>query len=135
MENKRILIVDDESDVLEFLQLFLETNGYQVTTTDSCTQAIDFVRTQDFFLVITDIAMPEMDGYEIISEMTRIKARTCYVVMTGFGYNPKHTLVRIEEDHSCPCLFKPFNRAKVLEVVAKAFERYSTGECGSCKIE
>ena len=37
--------------------------------------------------------------------------------MTGFGYNPKHTLVKIYKTNRYPCLFKPFNRAKVAEAV------------------
>lgn len=124
MENKRILVIDDEPDVLEFLKLFFETNGYQVTTAENSQAAVDSVRTNDFFLIITDIAMPDMDGYEMILELQKIKPDTSFAVMTGFGYNPKHTLVRIREEGEYPCIFKPFNREKVLAVAENAFQQY-----------
>ena len=69
--------------------------------------------------------MPDMDGYEIVDRISKAKPRMRLAVMTGFGYNPKHTLVKIKEDHDCPCVFKPFNRAKVLEMVEKAFQQYN----------
>jgi DNA-binding NtrC family response regulator len=125
MKNKKILIIDDETDVLEFLQIFLESNGYEVTLSNKCQEALALVKSQDFFLVLTDIAMPGMDGYEILEEIMKLKPGTSIAVMTGFGYNPKHTLVRIKEDHNCPCLFKPFNQKKVIDVVKRAFERFN----------
>lgn len=126
MENKRILAIDDEPDVLEFLKLLLETSGYYVTTAENCQAAIDLLRNNDFFLIITDIAMPQMDGYEIISELKKIKPDISFAVMTGFGYNPNHTLVRIQEDGNVPCIFKPFNRDKILALVEKAWGRHKS---------
>jgi DNA-binding NtrC family response regulator len=124
MENRSILVVDDEEDVLEFLQFFLSSQGYHVEIETDCRQVIERVKKEDFFLLITDIAMPEMDGYEIINEVLKVKPNTKVAVMTGFGYNPQHTLVQIKEEHKCSCLFKPFNRNKVLKVVEQAFRNY-----------
>ena len=123
--NRKILVIDDEEDVLEFLKLFLEANNNEVIVADNCYSAIDLFCKHDFFMVITDIAMPEMDGYEIISKLHEIKPDTQFAVMTGFGYNPEHTLIKINEDYPSPCIFKPFNRKKVLEIISDAFEHYN----------
>lgn len=123
-DNNRILIVDDETDVLDFLRLFLGTSGWDITTVNTTHQAFEHLEKQHFFLVITDIAMPEMDGYELIHQLREKKIPSQVILMTGFGYNPKHTLVKINRTTRYPCVFKPFDRAKLQEVVQNAFNLY-----------
>ncbi|MDR2578736.1 MAG: response regulator [Chitinispirillales bacterium] len=123
-KNKRILVVDDETDVLEFLRIYLETMGWEVTAAPTVDQAFEELAARAYFLVITDIAMPEMDGYEFINEV-RARGDLCQIaVMTGFGYNPKHTLVKINKTMKFPCLFKPFDTGKVMDAVNGAHESY-----------
>ena len=122
--NKQILIVDDEVDVLDFLKIYLESLGWEITSVSSTTEAFGLLEQQTFFLVLTDIAMPEMDGYEFISRIKDLGIPSQLALMTGFGYNPKHTLVKIYKTNRYPCLFKPFNRAKVAEAVQQAWDKY-----------
>lgn len=123
-KNNRILVVDDEEDVLEFLKLYLGSLGWEVTTVNSTAEAFKILEQKAFFLVLTDIAMPEMDGYEFISKIKDKQIPSQMALMTGFGYNPKHTLVKIYKTIRYPCLFKPFNRAKVAEAVQNAWNLY-----------
>ena len=122
--NRRILAVDDEVDVLEFLKMLLESHGWEVTTVSSTAEAFTILEQKVFFLVLTDIAMPDMDGYEFISRIREKGIPSQLALMTGFGYNPKHTLVKIYKTNRYPCLFKPFNRAKVSEAVEQAWNTY-----------
>jgi len=122
--NKRILIVDDEVDVLDFLNLFLSSLGWEVFTAPTIANAMKALDEQPFFLVITDIAMPDMDGHEFISALQDRHIPSEVALMTGFGYNPNHTLVKIYKTVRYPCLFKPFNRTKVTETVQEAWNRY-----------
>jgi two-component system, sensor histidine kinase SagS len=122
--NNRILVVDDEVDVLEFLKIYLESLGWQVTTSPSVINAFEELEQRSYFLILTDIAMPEMDGYEFISKLNEKNVPSQMALMTGFGYNPKHTLVKIYKTIRYPCLFKPFNRAKVAEAVQNAWDIY-----------
>ena len=124
--NKRILVVDDEEDVLDFLKLFLESLGWEATTISSTGEAFHILEQKTFFLVLTDIAMPEMDGYEFISQIKAKGIPSQLALMTGFGYNPKHTLIKIYKTNRYPCLFKPFNRVKVSEAVEQAWKEYHT---------
>jgi DNA-binding NtrC family response regulator len=123
-KNKRILAVDDEEDVLEFLKIYLESLGWEVTTVSSTAEAFKELDEKSYFLVLTDIAMPDMDGYEFISKIKEKNIPSQMALMTGFGYNPKHTLVKIYKTIRYPCLFKPFNRAKVAETVQNAWDQY-----------
>jgi DNA-binding NtrC family response regulator len=123
-QNKRILVVDDETDVLEFLKIYLESLDWEVVTAASTSRAFEELEKQPFFLVLTDIAMPEMDGYEFVSKIKERKFPSQVALMTGFGYNPNHTLVKINKISQYICLFKPFNRAKLAETVHKAWDNY-----------
>lgn len=123
-KNKRILVVDDEADVLDFLKIFLESQGWEVTTISSTSGAFRELESTAYFLIITDIAMPDMDGYEFISSIKEKNIDSQMALMTGFGYNPKHTLVKIYKTIRYPCLFKPFNRVKVTEAVQNAWNIY-----------
>jgi two-component system, sensor histidine kinase SagS len=122
--NKRILIVDDEADVLDFLNIYLGSLGWEVTLASSTNDAFALLEKTTYFLVITDIAMPEMDGYEFIGNLKTMGIPSQVLLMTGFGYNPKHTLVKIYKTTRYPCLFKPFNRAKLSEAVRDAYDLY-----------
>lgn len=126
-KNNRILVVDDEVDVLDFLKIFLESQGWEVTTISSTAEAFKELENRPYFLVLTDIAMPDMDGYEFISKIKELQIPSQMALMTGFGYNPKHTLVKIYKTIRYPCLFKPFNRAKVTEAVQNAWATYHEG--------
>ncbi|MCL2182685.1 MAG: response regulator [Chitinispirillia bacterium] len=123
-KTKKILVVDDEIDVLEFLKIYIETMGWEVTTAPTVTQALEELGKQPYFLVITDIAMPDMDGYEFISAIKSQGFECQFALMTGFGYNPKHTLVKIYKTVKYPLLFKPFNREKVTEAINWAYGKY-----------
>jgi DNA-binding NtrC family response regulator len=125
--NKRILVVDDEVDVLDFLNIFLSSLGWEVSTASTIDETFRLLEADPIFLVITDIAMPEMDGHELISKLRERNIFSEVALMTGFGYNPKHTLVKIFKTFKYPCLFKPFNRVKVAETVQEAWNHYHEG--------
>ncbi|MBD3420783.1 MAG: response regulator [Chitinivibrionales bacterium] len=122
--NNNILIVDDEEDVLDFLRIFLESLGWTVTPAPSVHVALENLTGTSFFLVLTDIAMPEMDGYEFVSTIRDKNLPSEVALMTGFGYNPKHTLVKIKKIMRCPFYFKPFNRLKLAAGVRDAWVYY-----------
>ena len=128
--NKRILIVDDEADVLDFLKIYLGSLGWEMTLASSTAEAFALLETTSFFLVITDIAMPEMDGYEFVGNLKTMGVPSQVLLMTGFGYNPKHTLVKIYKTTRYPCLFKPFNRTKLSEAVRDAYDLYHKNSPG-----
>jgi len=122
--NKKILIVDDEIDVLDFLKIYLSSLGWEISIASTIPEALTALEADAYFLVITDIAMPEMDGHEFIDKLREKNIPSEVALMTGFGYNPKHTLVKIYKTLKCPCLFKPFNRVKVAEAVQTAWNQY-----------
>jgi DNA-binding NtrC family response regulator len=122
--NRSILIVDDEKDVLEFLKFDVELLSWLPVTAHSTALAFEALKSSSFFCILTDIAMPDMDGYEFIAEVHRLSIQSEIILMTGFGYNPNHTLVKLNRFRHYPCLFKPFNRPKLAETIQAAYTSY-----------
>lgn len=126
LKNNNILIVDDEYDVLVILEIYLQSLGWNVTTANSPTIAFQALEKNSFFLVLTDIAMPEMDGYEFITMIKQKKIPSQIALMTGFGYNPRHTLVKINKKCKYPIFFKPFEfkKPKLKETVLRLWKTF-----------
>lgn len=118
---KKILIVDDDINIIEFLKKeFLKNlKGISLTTTDSGYVALKHIMTGEIDLLITDIAMPDMDGYELFLRAREQFEELPVIMMTGFGYDPNHTIVNARnaglgvED----VLFKPFDTDYLIKLV------------------
>ena len=74
MAGNKILIVDDEPDILQALSMRLEAAGYEVITAENGYKAINAVSTESPDLIICDIAMPGMDGHEVARKIRRSPA-------------------------------------------------------------
>ncbi len=81
----RVLAVDDEPAVREILTHLLESEGHQVVTAGSARDALHCIHTNTFDLVITDMAMPGMNGEELASTVKTVTPRLPVVLLTGFG--------------------------------------------------
>lgn len=82
-----VLVVDDAPDVTEMIALLLKHAGYEVATADSATTALRLANEKAFDLVISDIGMPEMNGYEL-AEFLRRRAEyhgTPIIALTGYS--------------------------------------------------
>ena len=71
MKQKKILIVDDEPDILRLLEYNLKKEGFKIDSATTGTEALGKVRKGDIDLVVLDLMLPEMDGYEVIRRMRR----------------------------------------------------------------
>jgi DNA-binding NtrC family response regulator len=85
MLKRSILVVDDERDICRALNIILTKEGYAVTEAHSGEQAIDLVRQQSFDLVMTDIKMERMDGFEVLRQVQQISPATTIIMMTAFA--------------------------------------------------
>jgi len=65
----KIIVIDDDTAVTELLSVLLKTHGFDVRATNNSTEGLNMVRDQNFDLVILDLMMPEMDGWEICKEI------------------------------------------------------------------
>ena len=85
MQKTNILVVDDERDICRALNIILTKEGYAVTEAYNGEQAVELLRKQDFDLVMTDIKMEKMDGFEVLRQTQQISPGTTVVMMTAFA--------------------------------------------------
>ena len=116
---KIICIVDDEEELLENLSYEIQElkPNWTIKTFASGLEAIKEIMKGKVSLVVTDIAMPDMDGYELF---WRIKDYDCdlpVIMMTGFGYDPNHVLVRSKQGGLQDILYKPFETSRLVELI------------------
>lgn len=84
-ELDRILVVDDEPIVLDVLTDMLTSEGYDVARATSGPEALDVLESGPFAVLMCDIRMPGMDGFELVRHVRRRQAGTDVLMMTGFG--------------------------------------------------
>lgn len=79
----RILVVDDDSAVLSFLEHFLTKKMYQVFTAKSGPEAIEIVQKEPLHLVLLDIRMPMMNGIEVLKEIKKVNPKIGVIMITA----------------------------------------------------
>ncbi|MEN6445745.1 MAG: response regulator [Candidatus Cloacimonas sp.] len=116
---KVICIVDDEEELVENLKIELEhlKPEWNIITFNEGMQAIQEIVKGTVDIVVTDIAMPDMDGYELFWRIKDYDANIPVIMMTGFGYDPNHVLVRAKVDGLKDVLYKPFETEKLVELI------------------
>ena len=87
LSGMRILLLDDSEDTVEVLGRLLQMDGATVTTAHSGSEALDLARMFEFDVVLTDISMPEMSGFEFLQALRSLPAQTevPVVALTGFA--------------------------------------------------
>jgi two-component system, NtrC family, sensor kinase len=81
----KILLIDDEPDILRVLGISLRADGYAVQTASSGEEALAIFARETPELVITDIKMPGLSGIEVLREVKNINAETEVIIITGHG--------------------------------------------------
>jgi len=84
-EYKRILVVDDEENARVALSKILSHDGYDVSTASNGQEALNFLRSKDVELIITDLNMPEMNGLMFLRELNRTHPASNVIMITAYG--------------------------------------------------
>jgi len=84
MAGEKILVIDDEESMCEFLSLLLRREGYKVTATTDSTEGVRLAKEVGFDTVITDIRMPGLDGLDVLSSLKEIDPNVPVIIMTAF---------------------------------------------------
>jgi CheY-like chemotaxis protein len=115
--NQSVLIVDDVPDVTEMIGLFLKHAGYEVVTADSAPAALRLAKERAFDVIISDIGMPEMNGYEL-AESLRSRAEYQGVpIIAVTGYSEYDDRGRALQSGFNAHLTKPIDPAELLKLM------------------
>ncbi len=117
----KILVVDNESSMREFLAIVLSKEGYSVATAEDGKQALKDLEKDSFDLVLTDIRMPKMGGLELLKALKVISPETITVMMTA--YASTGTAIEAMKEGAYDYLTKPFQVDEVKLIIKNALER------------
>jgi len=114
----KILIIDDEPNILLMLKKLLERNGYETELAINGVEGIEMFKKSMHDLVVTDIIMPEKEGLETIREMKRIKSDLKIIAMSGGGRVSADSYLKIARIFGASKLIaKPFSMKEMLLAV------------------
>ncbi len=114
LTGKKLLVIDDEDMIRETVHDVLTSYGCEVSVANNGDRAVELIREQSYDLVLSDIKMPGRNGYEVFAAVKEANAATPVILMTGFGYDPNHSIVRARRDGLAAVLFKPFKVDQLL---------------------
>jgi CheY-like chemotaxis protein len=113
----QILVVDDVPDVTEMLSLFLTRAGYEVATADSAAAALRLARSRAFDVVISDIGMPEMNGYELAGALRSLPNYNAIPMIAVTGYTEYDDRGRTLRSGFSAHMTKPIDPAGLLDLI------------------
>jgi DNA-binding response OmpR family regulator len=119
-DQQHILVVDDEADMVDLVQLILESAGYQVTTATSGEEALKKIAHDSFDLLMLDVNMPDMDGWQLIQKV-RAQPETAQlpIIMVTAKSHSMDRIMGLSILHVNDYITKPFGRQELVRCVEK----------------
>lgn len=124
-EGARILVVDDAEDTLSMLGVVLRSRGYRPTLCESAEEALDALNLSDFDLIVSDIGMPHMDGYELMRRVRLMPnvSELPAIALTGYATqrDADQALAAGYDEH----LPKPVDPAELMKLITQMLDKKS----------
>ena len=117
---KRILVADNDETVRSAAHELLGRYGCEVETAHNGEEALLMARSFQYYAVLADIRLPDMTGYDCFCQIREGQSRLPVILMTGFGYDPGHSIVKARQQGLKSVLYKPFRVDQLLDEVEKA---------------
>ena len=127
MKNKiSVLIVDDEEMMRNLLEKILSSEGYKIRTAEDGVVALEMQREEPSDIIISDLKMPRMTGFELLKEVKNEFPQVGVIIMTAFGdsYTIKDALLLGADEY----ITKPFKSYELSMIVERAYWRILSNE-------
>jgi DNA-binding NtrC family response regulator len=121
----KILLLDDEESLIKWLSFALEQNGYSVFATTEPKAALSRIKEEKFDCFITDIKMPEMDGFHFLKKVREIHPTTPLIFITAYG--TMESVVNALRDRASDYIMKPFGIEEILVRIKANLPREKSG--------
>lgn len=123
LRGKKILVVDADEAVRTAAHTSLDRYGCVVETAHNGAEALCMVRNmvvgERYDVIIADVRLPDMSGYDLLLKLKELFELVPLVLMTGFGYDPGHSIVKARQAGLKAVLYKPFRLDQLLDTVEK----------------
>jgi len=123
VEKQRILIVEDEESLLKLESILLTSKGYQVQGVANGKEALEAIKTTPPDLVLLDIMLPEIDGFEVCQRIKENEATKHIPVIMLTAKKSREDMSRGEKVGADWYITKPFKSAMVIETIQRFLAR------------
>ena len=122
----RILVVDADEAIRRSAHHLLGCQGASVETARDAHEAIALMRQTPYSAALVDIRLPDLDGYEAYKRLREVQPNVPIILMTGFGWDPSHSIVKARQEGLQTVLYKPFRADRLMEAVEQALRSNSS---------
>ena len=113
----KVLVCDDEKDIVSALKIYLMADGYQVFEAYNGREALEILKNEDIHLVLMDITMPEMDGIQALKAIKAADPSATVIMCSAMGQQAM--VIESIQSGAKDFIVKPFQQDRVLEAVRK----------------
>jgi CheY-like chemotaxis protein/PAS domain-containing protein len=124
----RILVVDADEAVRRSAHHLLGCAGASVETARDAHEAIALSRQTAYSTALVDIRLPDLDGYEAFKRLRQVQPTVPIILMTGFGWDPAHSIVKARQEGLQTVLYKPFREDRLIEAVEQALRTHGASQ-------
>lgn len=117
----RILVVDDEKGMRDFLSIMLKKDGYEVMSAENGAEALSLIQSEIFDLVISDVKMPDTNGIDLLRAIKDLSAETVVIMITAYGTT--ESAVEAMKLGAYDYITKPFKVDEMRLIIQKALEK------------
>jgi DNA-binding NtrC family response regulator len=121
----RILLLDDETSLIKWLSYALEQKGYQVYATTDPRDALVEIRNRQYDLIVSDIKMPELDGFEFLKKVRSIHPSVPFIFITAYG--SMDSAINALRDRASDYILKPFSIEEISIRIKANLRGYEKG--------
>ena len=130
MANNKVLIVDDDEHIVELIKLYMDKEGFDTVTANNGKKAVELFKSEAPAIVILDVMMPEMDGWQVCREIRRV-SNIPIIMLTAKGETFDKVLgLELGADDY---MVKPFEPKELLARVKAVLRRSDTKESNAEK--
>lgn len=127
LSSARILVVDADETIRKSAHHLLGSDGATVETARDAHEAIALARQTPYSAALVDIRLPDLDGFETYRRLREVQPGVPIILMTGFGWDPAHSIVKARQEGLQTVLYKPFRADRLMEAVEQALRPSSPG--------
>ena len=122
MDNKKLLVVDDDLNICDMLRLYFENEGYTVKTANDGVEGVNYFKTFEPDLVLLDIMMPKKDGWQVCREIREISAKPVIMITAKGEVFDKVLGLELGADDF---IVKPFDMKELSARIKAVLRRYN----------
>lgn len=119
LRNLRVLVADNDERVRRSAHSILGRFGCTVETAPDAKEALIMAKLGTYDAILADIRLPDMAGYDVYQKLRAAQPAARVILMTSFGYDPSHAIVKARQEGLHHVLYKPFRVDQLLDALEK----------------